>query len=329
MWLFPWSLVGQLRSQELEKQHPMCFTELPDWMLEPLIRVPAPAASQATVPAVTDPLCSALRSLCGSRGGVTLTCWAGRPWTGLNPPLPTAEGKYMCCAMKLTELFVNTPGCVYGKYPTHRFLPHPPTNTYRLSQVSALAVFSTAAETCYITAFLFPTEALNIASFLHRFTSRSSSPEKSSASRGNTWTVDFGLGSLQPWKWGLCSAGKRKFPCNFTRRMTQKCPENSGESLNVCSDAAGDVLSAQQEHQCQLGDLKCSPELRAAAAASPEGRRHRDSGTLKSPPPSPRRQTVRPDCRCYRLFVFIFNCLQSCQTQNSHPSCEQSAHQVG
>lgn len=149
----------------------MCFTELPEWMLEPLIRVPAPAASQATVPAVTDPLCSVLRSLCGSRGGVTLTCWLGRPWTGLNPPLPTAEGKCSCCAMKLTELFVNPPGCVYGKYPTHHFLPHPRTNTYRLSQVSALGVFSTAAETCYITAFLFPTEALNIASFLHGFTS--------------------------------------------------------------------------------------------------------------------------------------------------------------
>lgn len=149
----------------------MCFTELPEWMLEPLIRVPAPAASQATVPAVTDPLCSVLRSLCGSHGGVTLTCWLGRPWTGLNPPLPTAEGKCTCCAMKLTELFVNPPGCVYGKYPTHHFLPHPRTNTYRLSQVSALGVFSTAAETCYITAFLFPTEALNIASFLHGFTS--------------------------------------------------------------------------------------------------------------------------------------------------------------
>lgn len=37
--------------------------------------------------------------------------------------------------------------------------------------MSALGVFSTAAETCYITAFLFPTEALNIASFLHGFTS--------------------------------------------------------------------------------------------------------------------------------------------------------------
>lgn len=43
----------------------------------------------------------------------------------------------MCCATrKLTELFVNTPGSVYGKYPTHHFLPRPHTNTYKLSQVS-------------------------------------------------------------------------------------------------------------------------------------------------------------------------------------------------
>lgn len=43
----------------------------------------------------------------------------------------------MCFATrKLTELFVNTPGSAYGKYPTHHILPHPHTNTYKLSQVS-------------------------------------------------------------------------------------------------------------------------------------------------------------------------------------------------
>lgn len=330
MRLFPWSLVCQLRSQELEKQHPMCFAELPDWMLEPLIRVPAPAASQATVPAVTDPLCSVLRSLCGSRGGVTLTCWLGRPWTGLNPPLPTAEGKCTCCAMKLTELFVNPPGCVYGKYPTHHFLPHPRTNTYRLSQVSALGVFSTAAETCYITAFLFPTEALNIASFLHGFTS--------SREQLATEKLCEERKYQNSWLWFRFITELKMKPV-FVRKeevSVQLYRQNDTELVLVWMSAVTlrvTSLSVEQEHQCQLGDLKCSPELRAAAA-SLEGRRHWDSGTLKSPPPSPRRQTVRPaqpelECCCYRLFVFIFNCLQSCQMQNSHPSCKQSARHVG
>lgn len=330
MRVFPWSLVCQLRSQELEKQHPMCFAELPDWMLEPLIRVPAPAASQATVPAVTDPLCSVLRSLCGSRGGVTLTCWLGRPWTGLNPPLPTAEGKCTCCAMKLTELFVNPPGCVYCKYPTHHFLPHPRTNTYRLSQVSALGVFSTAAETCYITAFLFPTEALNIASFLHGFTS--------SREQLATEKLCEERKYLNSWLWfRFITALKMKPVFGWKEEVSvQLYRKNDTELVLVWMSAVTlrvTSLSVEQEHQCQLGDLKCSPELRAAAA-SLEGRRHWDSGTLKSPPPSPRRQTVRParpelECRCYRLFVFIFNCLQSCHTQNSHPSCKQSARHVG
>lgn len=79
----------------------------------------------------------------------------------------------MCCAMrKLTELFVNTLSCVYSKYPTHHFLPHPHTNTYELSQVSVFGdVVSQLLKLVTSPCSCSHTEMLNGASFLHQFTS--------------------------------------------------------------------------------------------------------------------------------------------------------------
>lgn len=57
---------------------PEVHMERPDWMLEPLSLIPAPAASPATKPAITDPLCSTLRTLCSSHGDADvkkLVCW--------------------------------------------------------------------------------------------------------------------------------------------------------------------------------------------------------------------------------------------------------------